>query len=82
AISGHFDILFEKNCSNKVMFSTGPRSPQTHWKQAVFLLEQPIKVKKGDILQGKIACCKNRKDPRSLMITISINNVKQTYSLQ
>ncbi|XP_038664284.1 protein arginine N-methyltransferase 3 isoform X2 [Scyliorhinus canicula] len=82
AISGHFDILFERNCSNQVMFSTGPRSPQTHWKQTVFLLEQPIKVNKGDILQGKIVCCKNRKDPRSLMITISIDNMKQTYSLQ
>ncbi|XP_078077125.1 protein arginine N-methyltransferase 3 [Mustelus asterias] len=82
AISGHFDILFEKNCSNKVKFSTGPRSTQTHWKQTVFLLEQPVPVKKGDILQGKIVCCKNRKDPRSLIITISINNMKQTYSLQ
>ncbi|XP_067849641.1 protein arginine N-methyltransferase 3 isoform X2 [Heptranchias perlo] len=82
AISGHFDILFEKNCSNKVTFSTGPRSTETHWKQTVFLLEQPVSVKKGDVLQGKIACCKNRKDPRSLIITISINNTKQTYSLQ
>ncbi|XP_078405641.1 protein arginine N-methyltransferase 3 isoform X2 [Cetorhinus maximus] len=82
AISGHFDISFEKNCSNKVMFSTGPGSTQTHWKQTVFLLEQPVSVRKGDILQGKISCCKNRKDPRSLIITISINNMKQTYSLQ
>uniref|UniRef100_UPI00398F527E protein arginine N-methyltransferase 3 isoform X3 n=1 Tax=Pristiophorus japonicus TaxID=55135 RepID=UPI00398F527E len=47
AISGHFDVLFEKNCSNKVMFSTSPRSPKTHWKQTVFLLEQPVPVKKG-----------------------------------
>ncbi|XP_072448865.1 protein arginine N-methyltransferase 3 isoform X1 [Chiloscyllium punctatum] len=82
AISGHFDIVFEKNCSNKVMFSTGPGSTETHWKQTVFLLEQPVLVRKGDILQGKISCCKNRKDPRSLIVTISINNMKQTYSLQ
>ncbi|XP_051885261.1 protein arginine N-methyltransferase 3 isoform X2 [Pristis pectinata] len=82
AISGHFDISFEKNCSSKVSFSTGPRSTKTHWKQTVFLLEHPISVKKGDVLHGKITCCKNRKDPRSLIITIFINNTKQTYSLQ
>ncbi|XP_048463134.1 protein arginine N-methyltransferase 3 isoform X1 [Rhincodon typus] len=82
AISGHFDISFEKNCSNKVMFSTGPRSTETHWKQTVFLLEQPVSVRKGDVLQGKISCCKNRKDPRSLIVTISINSMKQTYSVQ
>ncbi|XP_069761001.1 protein arginine N-methyltransferase 3 isoform X2 [Narcine bancroftii] len=82
AISGYFDVSFEKNCSTKVLFSSGPRSTKTHWKQTVFLLEHPIAVKKGDVLRGKIGCCKNRKDPRSLIITILINNTKQTYSLQ
>ncbi|XP_072128846.1 protein arginine N-methyltransferase 3 isoform X2 [Mobula birostris] len=82
AIAGYFDISFEKNCNSKVMFSTGPRSTKTHWKQTVFLLEHSISVKKGDVLHGKINCCKNRKDPRSLIVTLFINDTKQTYSVQ
>uniref|UniRef100_A0A7M4ESZ8 type I protein arginine methyltransferase n=1 Tax=Crocodylus porosus TaxID=8502 RepID=A0A7M4ESZ8_CROPO len=45
AVAGYFDIFFEKNCHNRVLFSTGPRSTKTHWKQTVFLLENPISVK-------------------------------------
>ncbi|XP_025055461.1 protein arginine N-methyltransferase 3 isoform X3 [Alligator sinensis] len=82
AVAGYFDIFFEKNCHNRVLFSTGPRSTKTHWKQTVFLLENPISVKIGKALEGKITVQKNRKDPRSLIITLSVNNIKQTYSLQ
>ncbi|MGH0137000.1 UNVERIFIED_CONTAM: hypothetical protein FKN15_043141 [Acipenser sinensis] len=45
AIVGYFDIFFNKNCNNKVMFSTGPQSTKTHWKQTVFFLEHPVPVK-------------------------------------
>lgn len=82
AISGYFDVSFERNCNRKVTFSSSPLSTTTHWKQTVFILEHPISVKKGDVLRGRITCCKNRKDPRSLIITIVINDTKQTYSLQ
>ncbi|CAM5121235.1 unnamed protein product [Eretmochelys imbricata] len=82
AVAGYFDIFFERNCHNSVMFSTGPRCAKTHWKQTVFLLENPISVKTGEALRGKITVLKNRKDPRSLIITLSVNNTKQTYSLQ
>ncbi|GLD55808.1 protein arginine N-methyltransferase 3 [Lates japonicus] len=44
AVVGYFDIFFDKGCSNKVMFSTGPQVTKTHWKQTVFLLERPISV--------------------------------------
>nr|XP_023674585.1 protein arginine N-methyltransferase 3 [Paramormyrops kingsleyae] len=82
AIAGYFDILFDKNCSNKVMFSTGPHCAKTHWKQTVFLLEKPIHVQSGEELQGNITVRKKRKDPRALLITISLNNMKHIYSLQ
>ncbi|XP_074855121.1 protein arginine N-methyltransferase 3 isoform X2 [Carettochelys insculpta] len=82
AVVGYFDIFFEKNCHNSVMFSTGPQCPKTHWKQTVFLLENPISVRTGEGLKGKITVLKNRKDPRSLIITLALNNTKQTYSLQ
>ncbi|XP_064368916.1 protein arginine N-methyltransferase 3 isoform X2 [Dromaius novaehollandiae] len=82
AIAGYFDIFFEKDCHHKVMFSTGPCCTKTHWKQTVFLLEKPIPVEAGEALRGKITVCKNRKDPRSLFITLSVKDAKQTYSLQ
>ncbi|XP_038557431.1 protein arginine N-methyltransferase 3 isoform X1 [Micropterus salmoides] len=82
AIVGYFDIFFDKGCSNKVMFSTGPQVTKTHWKQTVFLLERPVSVLAGEELQGKITVCKNKKDPRSLLVTFDLRDRKQTYSLQ
>ncbi|NWT04053.1 ANM3 methyltransferase, partial [Mionectes macconnelli] len=82
AVAGYFDIFFEKNCQNKVSFSTGPQCTKTHWKQTIFLLEKPIAVEAGEALRGKITVRKNRKDPRSLFITLSVKDIQQTYSLQ
>ncbi|XP_043829248.1 protein arginine N-methyltransferase 3 isoform X2 [Dromiciops gliroides] len=82
AIAGYFDIFFKKNCHKKVLFSTGPHTTQTHWKQTVFLLEKPFSVKAGEALKGKITIQKNRKDPRSLIVTLRLNNLTQTYNLQ
>ncbi|XP_074522710.1 protein arginine N-methyltransferase 3 [Halichoeres trimaculatus] len=82
AIVGYFDIFFDKGCSNKVMFSTGPQVTKTHWKQTVFLLERPLSVQAGEELRGKITVRKNKKDPRSLLVTFDLRDRKQTYSLQ
>ncbi|XP_030056571.1 protein arginine N-methyltransferase 3 [Microcaecilia unicolor] len=82
AIAGYFDVIFERNSSSRVVLSTGPQCMKTHWKQTVFLLEKPIAVTVGDVLKGKITVRKNRKDPRSLIITLTVNNTMQTYSLQ
>ncbi|XP_041255139.1 protein arginine N-methyltransferase 3 isoform X1 [Onychostruthus taczanowskii] len=82
AIAGYFDVFFEKNCHNKVLFSTGPQCTKTHWKQTIFLLEKPIPVEAGEALRGKITVRKNRKDPRSLFITLSVKDTQQMYSLQ
>ncbi|XP_066408385.1 protein arginine N-methyltransferase 3 isoform X2 [Molothrus aeneus] len=82
AIAGYFDVFFEKNCPNKVLFSTGPQCTKTHWKQTIFLLEKPIPVEAGEALRGKITVRRNRKDPRSLFITLSVRDTQQTYSLQ
>ncbi|XP_012372712.1 protein arginine N-methyltransferase 3 [Octodon degus] len=82
AIAGYFDIYFEKNCRERVMFSTGPQSTKTHWKQTVFLLEKPFLVKAGESLKGKITVHKNKKNPRSIIVTLTLNNSTQTYGLQ
>ncbi|XP_004711656.1 protein arginine N-methyltransferase 3 [Echinops telfairi] len=82
AVAGYFDIYFEKNCHKRVTFSTGPQSTKTHWKQTQFLLEKPFPVKAGETLKGKITVHKNKKDPRSLIVTLTLKNSTQTYGLQ
>ncbi|KAK3533894.1 hypothetical protein QTP70_034111, partial [Hemibagrus guttatus] len=82
AVVGYFDIFFDRDCTNKVTFSTSPHCTKTHWKQTVFFLENPIPVQSGDELQGQITVCKNRKDPRALIVTLNIADEKQTYCVQ
>ncbi|KAF7703576.1 protein arginine N-methyltransferase 3 [Silurus meridionalis] len=82
AVVGYFDIFFDRDCTNKVMFSTSPNCTKTHWKQTVFFLENPIPVQSGDELPGRITVCKNRKDPRALIVTLNIADLKQTYCVQ
>ncbi|XP_072528261.1 protein arginine N-methyltransferase 3 [Salminus brasiliensis] len=79
---GYFDIFFDSGCTNKVMFSTSPHCTRTHWKQTVFLLENPIPVHTGDELPGRIVVRKNRKDPRALLVTLGLADRKLTYSVQ
>ncbi|XP_062598737.1 protein arginine N-methyltransferase 3-like [Saccostrea cucullata] len=82
AVAGYFDIFFHKGCSNKVMFSTGPQATATHWKQTIFLLEKPLKVTTGQQIKGHIVCKKNRRDPRSLVISLTLDNVTQNFLMQ
>jgi protein arginine N-methyltransferase 3 len=45
AFVGYFDVFFDLPVP--VSFSTGPHAKPTHWKQTVFLLEEPIIVQQG-----------------------------------
>lgn len=80
AIVGYFDIGFEGE--NASMFTTSPLSPQTHWKQTVFFLNEKIVVESGTILKGKIDCHKSAKDPRSLVVRLTINEKTQTFKIE
>ncbi|XP_077419123.1 protein arginine N-methyltransferase 3 [Vanacampus margaritifer] len=82
ALVGYFDVFFDKGCCNKVMFSTGPQVTKTHWKQTVFQLERPFAVQAGEELRGKITLRKNKKDPRSLLVTFELRDRKITYNVQ
>ncbi|KAI9363462.1 S-adenosyl-L-methionine-dependent methyltransferase [Zopfochytrium polystomum] len=66
----YFDIQFTA-CHKMVQFSTGPRSPYTHWKQTVFYTDQPIMVKAGEKITGTFGLLTNKKNNRDLDITIS-----------
>ncbi|KAF8635937.1 hypothetical protein AX15_000108 [Amanita polypyramis BW_CC] len=51
-------------------FSTGPQSTPTHWKQALFMLRDPIWVTEGTVISGTLYCHKNRANSRELDIEI------------
>lgn len=76
---GYFDIFFDLEC--KVEFSTSPDSTPTHWKQVAFLLDKPVDVKSGDIIEGKIVCKRSKNCVRSLDIHISVFNKEYKYFL-
>ncbi|KDR16996.1 protein arginine N-methyltransferase 3 isoform X3 [Zootermopsis nevadensis] len=67
AFVGYFDVFFD--LAHPVSFSTGPHAKPTHWKQTVFLLEEPIIVKQGDVLTGRVICQRDRRDVRALSVT-------------
>ncbi|PIK40997.1 putative protein arginine N-methyltransferase 3 [Apostichopus japonicus] len=79
ALVGYFDVIFERNCTKTVMFSTGPRAPDTHWKQTVFYLKKPIELSEGEVLTGRISCRKDPDDCRSLIVTFDIEGETLTY---
>ncbi|KAK2573223.1 Protein arginine N-methyltransferase 3 [Acropora cervicornis] len=89
AFVAFFDIFFDKDCVQKVNFSTSPSHNPTHWKQTVFYLAHPINVSQGQVLEGFVLCTKSIKDPRSLDITIEAHDkvtqkilCHQSYLLQ
>ncbi|XP_075212327.1 arginine methyltransferase 3 [Lycorma delicatula] len=79
SIVGHFDVFFD--LKNSIFFSTGPSTTPTHWKQTVFFLKQPISVKQGEVLYGKMICQRHKKEVRSLTVTIVIKDQKQIFML-
>lgn len=76
---GYFDTYFE--LPEPVMFGTSPNDKPTHWKQVVFFIEQPQKVKEGDVVRGVLQCKRSNKSARSLDIILEVFNKKYTYYL-
>ncbi|KAH3762669.1 protein arginine N-methyltransferase [Pelomyxa schiedti] len=67
-----FDVEFSQS---HVMFSTGPRSKYTHWKQAVLYLREPVSMRRGETLSGNLVCTPNKKNPRDLDIQLKYDFV-------
>ncbi|XP_067000773.2 uncharacterized protein Art3 [Anabrus simplex] len=79
ALVGYFDVHFD--LPHAVSFSTGPQATPTHWKQTVFFLPQPVPVKKGESISGKLICQRQIKDVRSLTVTIILSGKRYKYIL-
>ncbi|XP_046395851.1 protein arginine N-methyltransferase 1 [Ischnura elegans] len=74
ALVGYFDVHFD--LSSPVILSTSPLAPATHWKQTLFLLEEPIPLTSGSKVNGVLECSRQAKNPRALKITIALQGHK------
>lgn len=72
AFVAYFTVEFSKT-HTRLMFSTGPRSEYTHWKQTVFYLEEPMTVTSGETVTGTITVNRNDKNPRDIDIHLVSN---------
>lgn len=66
----YFDIAFLKDANKPIQFTTSPNSTETHWRQTVLILEQPILLHKGDSITGSIQLKANRESFRDLDIKL------------
>ncbi|ETE74101.1 Protein arginine N-methyltransferase 3, partial [Ophiophagus hannah] len=98
AIAGYFDVQFEKNCNKQRSWQHAFQNvlclaDDDEVSQEICVNDAPecdgdLKslhlcfVSIGEELKGRITIHRNRKDLRALIVTLSIKNVKQTYSLQ
>eukprot|EP00695_Tsukubamonas_globosa_P000179 TRINITY_DN1132_c0_g1_i1.p1 TRINITY_DN1132_c0_g1~~TRINITY_DN1132_c0_g1_i1.p1 ORF type:complete len:343 (-),score=175.42 TRINITY_DN1132_c0_g1_i1:169-1197(-) len=72
ALVGYWDCSFADG-HKAVSFSTGPRSPYTHWKQTVFYLDEPVIGTAGETITGELTCKPNAKNPRDLDIALKVD---------
>lgn len=79
SLVGYFDTFFE--LPEHVEFSTSPFAKQTHWKQCVFYLDKMYEVEAGDKIDGVFICQRDRKDLRSLKISIEVFGKTFKYDL-
>ena len=48
-----FDVVFDGS-NSKLTLTTAPGAPATHWQQMRCLFQQPLSVRDGDCLVGKV----------------------------
>ncbi len=52
-LAGWFDVTFE-GTTERVVLSTAPDAPRTHWAQLRFVFAKPLEVHIGDTLRGRL----------------------------
>ena len=71
AIVGGFDVTFNED-GDQLVLPTDPFSEPTHWKQTLFYLDQPLSVRKGDVIEGRIRVQKHPGNPRGLQVDLEL----------
>ena len=72
-----FDVEFqapldssnEENGPENVVLSTSLDAPKTHWKNAIFMHDEPLEVKEGDFIEGTIKVKRNEDFRRHMTIS-------------
>ena len=59
--------------SEHVTLSTGPDQERTHWKQNLFLLDEPVTVYIGNLIKGAATLRRNPKYRRHLSVTFELS---------
>uniref|UniRef100_H0W6X2 Protein arginine methyltransferase 2 n=1 Tax=Cavia porcellus TaxID=10141 RepID=H0W6X2_CAVPO len=67
--SVHFQSL-EEGQPQQVL-STGPLHPTTHWKQTLFMMDDPVPVHRGDVVTGFVVLQRNPVWRRHMSVTLS-----------
>lgn len=84
-----FDVDFPTvgPAGKKVVLSTSPYSKSTHWRQTLFYFYEPLQVKAGQTIVGKISVSKSTEHQRWIDITIDARvgdsaRVQQKYTMR
>ncbi|XP_038149287.1 protein arginine N-methyltransferase 2 isoform X1 [Cyprinodon tularosa] len=79
-----FTVQFEslETGGATVELNTGPNSDPTHWKQTLFMLDEPIHVYAGDSIHGNITLCRNPVWRRHMTVTLHWNINSSTNDCQ
>ncbi|OAF70418.1 hypothetical protein A3Q56_01857 [Intoshia linei] len=71
-----FDVAFMGSV-NTVWLSTSPSEPLTHWYQVRCLIPEPLFVKEGDRLVGKLQMLANKKQSYDIYIELEVEETRQ-----
>ena len=82
------DVVVPKNTDDTnqkgltVSFTTSPFGPETHWKQTLFVLKEPIEAKKDSVLVGLLRSTPNEENTRELDVEIHYSLREPTQPAQ
>lgn len=72
-----FDVAFAGS-QQTIWLSTAPTEPLTHWYQVRCLLEQPLLLKQGQVLTGRVLLIANKRQSYDVTIELSVEGTHQT----
>lgn len=72
-----FDVAFAGS-QQTIWLSTAPTEPLTHWYQVRCLLEQPLLLKQGQVLTGRVLLIANKRQSYDVTIELTVEGTTQT----
>ncbi|RZC41567.1 histone-arginine methyltransferase CARMER [Asbolus verrucosus] len=72
-----FDVAFAGS-QQTIWLSTGPTEPLTHWYQVRCLLEQPLLLKQGQVLTGRVLLVANKRQSYDVTIDLAVEGTNQS----